>query len=286
VIRRLAWVTTRDAHGKDADEPLALAGLAEAGVQVEVVEWDDGRVDWSTYDRAVLRSTWDYAERLPEFLEWLERVAGQTELRNPLQMVRWSLDKHYLAEFATAGVPVPPSTFFEPGELPVLPTGGLVVKPAVGAGSRDAGAYGPEQAELAHAHTTRLLERGVSVLVQPLLASVAVEGEWPLVFFDGAYSHAASKRVALPRGRAFDGFFAPEQNSPYVADHQQVDVAQAAVDLVAARFGIPTYARVDLVRDDSGAPCVLEVELVEPSLFLPEAGPETLSRLVAALTAP
>ncbi len=55
---------------------------------------------------------------------------------------------------------------------------------------------------------------------------------------------------------------------------------------MAARFGIPTYARVDLVRDDSGASCVLEVELVEPSLFLPEAGPRRLSRLVAALTAP
>jgi len=106
VMRRLAWVTTRAAHGQDTDEPLALAALAEAGVQVDVAEWDDGGVDWSSYDRAVLRSTWDYAERLPEFLEWLERVAGQTELRNPLPMVRWSLDKHYLAELATAGVPV------------------------------------------------------------------------------------------------------------------------------------------------------------------------------------
>jgi len=284
MIRRLGWVTTREARGRDDDEPLALAALRDAGVHVEVVDWGDPEVDWASFDRVVLRSAWDYPERLPEFLAWLTAVDAVTEVRNPLSAVRWNLDKHYLAELAAAGVPIPPTVFVEPGQAPQFPAGNFVVKPAVGAGSRDAASYGADEQPLARAHVARLHARDASVLVQPLLTSVAVEGEWPLVFLDGRYSHAASKRVTLPRAGVVEDLFAAETNVPHVADDGQVAVAQAAVELVAERFGALTYARVDLVRGDDGSPCVLEVELVEPSLFLPQAPREALARLVAAFT--
>ncbi len=284
MIERLAWVTARGARGRDDDEPLALAALAAAGVRTDVVDWDDPGVDWAGYDRAVLRSTWDYPERLGEFLTWLDVVDAATGLRNPAATVRWSVDKHYLAELAAAGVPVVPTSYAEPGDEPLLPDGEFVVKPAVGAGSRDAASYGPEQHAVARAHVARLHARGASVMVQPLLASVARDGEWPLLFFGGTYSHAAGKRVALPRAGVVDGLFAAERSVPHEADAEQLAVARAAVDVVTARFGVPTYARVDLVRDDDGRPCVLEVELVEPSLFLAEGGPGAVERLVAALT--
>ena len=280
---RLAWVTTSAARGYDDDEPLALAALAAAGVEAEVVDWDDAAVDWSSYDRAVLRSVWDYPDRLQEFVSWLDVVAGLTDLRNPSAAVRWSLDKHYLADLVDAGVPTTPTRVVEPGERAVLPDGDVVVKPAVGAGSRDASSYGPDQAGLAHDHVERLLAAGRSVLVQPMLASVAAEGEWPLVFFGGRYSHAASKRVMLPRAGIVEGLFLQETLAEHTADPAQVAVARAAVDVVEARFGTPTYARIDLVRGDDGLPCVLEVELVEPSLFLPQGGPAAVERLVAAL---
>ena len=113
-ISTLAWVTTGDAHGLDEDEPPALAALARAGVTVEVVDWDDPEVDWSAFDRVVLRSAWDYAERLPEFLNWLTRVDSTTALVNPLLAVRWSLDKQYLRELAAAGVPITPPILWLP----------------------------------------------------------------------------------------------------------------------------------------------------------------------------
>jgi glutathione synthase/RimK-type ligase-like ATP-grasp enzyme len=286
VIDRLGWVTARAARGYDLDEPLALAPLHEAGVEVDVVDWDDETVDWASYDRVLLRSPWDYPERLTDFLSWMDKTSAVTDVRNTVDMVRWSIDKHYLADLADAGVPVTPTVFVEPGHTAEAPAGDVVVKPAVGAGGRDAASYGPDQERLVHEHVTELHRRGATALVQPMLASIAEEGEWPMVFLDGEFSHAANKRVSLPRGGPVHGrLFIAEEMGPHVADDAQLDVARAAMELVSARFGAPTYARVDLVRDDRGLPCVLEVELVEPSLFLTEGGPEATARLVEAVTA-
>lgn len=283
MITRLAWVSATEARGQDPDEDLALPALKQAGLEVDVVVWDDPSVPWASYDRAVLRSTWDYPQRLDDFRSWLEQVAAATDLRNPLPMLRWNLDKHYLTDLDRAGVPVTATAFIEPGEQPTWPGDEFVVKPAVGAGSRDAASYAPDQQDQARTHVERLHDDGVTALVQPLVRSVPVEGEWPLVFLGGRYSHAASKRVDLPRADSVEGLFAEETNQPYVADEKQIAVAQAAVDVVTARFGVPAYARVDLVRDDDGAPRVLELELVEPSLFLTEGPPEAVARLVEIL---
>ncbi|MGL4178803.1 MAG: hypothetical protein ACRCSN_22330, partial [Dermatophilaceae bacterium] len=135
-----------------------------------------------------------------------------------------------------------------------------------------------------HSHVRRLHAAGRTALVQPLLGSVAEHGEWPLVFLAGRYSHAAGKRVALPRAGEVADLFAAETVTHSTADAAQVALARTAVDLVVSRFGIPTYARVDLVRDDDGRPCVLELELVEPSLFLAQGGPAAVRSLVDALS--
>jgi len=283
VIGRLGWVTTQEARGRDEDEPLGLAALARAGVSVEVVDWDDRAVDWSRFDRVVLRSAWDYPQRLDEFSTWLDAVDGETDLVNPPALVRWSLDKQYLAELAEAGVPITPTVFVPPGSPATLPPGGVVVKPAVGAGSVDAASYGADQHEEATVHVARLHAAGQVVLVQPFLRSIPEEGEWPMVFLDGRFSHAANKRVALPQAGTVDDLFAPETNTAHVATAAQIEVAQAAVDLVSDRLGTPTYARVDLVRDDTGGFCVLELELVEPSLFLAYAEPAAAERFAAVL---
>lgn len=283
MIERLGWVTSAPARGRDADEPLVLAALEDAGVGVEVVDWDDPSVDWAGFDRVVLRSAWDYPERLAEFLPWLESVDAVTELVNPLAIVRWSHDKRYLVELAAAGVPITPTVVVEPGADAAFPPGEFVVKPAVGAGSREVASYGPDQQATATEHVARLHAAGQVALVQPYLRSVAAEGEWPLVFLGGRFSHAANKRIALPRAGRVEGLFAEETNTAHEATPEQLEVAEAAVRLVTERLGAPTYARVDLVRDDAGRFCVLEVELVEPSLFLQYAGAAAVDRFVTAL---
>lgn len=139
----IALVTSRPARGLDEDEPPLHMALQKAGCNVQITEWDDPQVDWACFDVALLRSAWDYAERVSEFLGWVEQASRLTHVLNPLPVVRWNTDKHYLAQLAGAGAAVVPSMFIEPGEDPepamrtFLANHGqaeMVVKPAVGAG--------------------------------------------------------------------------------------------------------------------------------------------------------
>lgn len=283
-ISSLAWATTREARGLDDDEELALAALRATGVTVDVLEWDDPAVDWSSYDRVAVRSTWNYVFRLPQFLAWLDAVHAVTEIVNPPQMVRWNIDKRYLGEIEAAGIPITPTQFVAPGFIADFPAGKFVVKPAVGAGSRDAASYSDDQHALAAEHVARLHEEGKVVLVQPFVASVATDGEWPMLFFDGEFSHCASKRVNLPQAGLVEDFFAAEDNTFHEATMDQIAVAQRAIDFVSSKFGTPMYARVDLVRMDDGTFAVLEIELIEPSLFLPFADEAGIAKFSAAFT--
>ncbi len=285
---RIALATAAAARGLDPDEPLLLAALAAHGADAEMAVWDDPAVAWDQFDLVVLRSTWDYPERLERFRAWLTAVDGVTTLRNPAAMVAWNLDKHYLAELAAAGVPVVPTLFVEPGGALTPPAAGeYVVKPAIGAGSRDAARYraGTGDDEVAAAHVERLLAAGRSVLVQPYLGAVDHEGELALVHLGGEFSHAARKRVRLPGAEGvIDGLFAEERTAAAVADDEPRSVAAAALAAVPPALGEPLYARVDLVRDADGRACVLELELAEPSLFLPEHRPAA-DRAAAAILA-
>ncbi len=284
MIKKLAWVSTRLARGQDTDEPLAIAALAATGVVVDVVDWNDPSVHWASYDRVILRSTWDYADHLEEFMAWVEVVAAVTDLRNSPAMVAWSLDKRYLLELSAAGVPAVPTAVVSPGEEADVLSSAVVVKPAIGAGSRDAASYQANDLCLASAHVQRLLTSGRTAIVQPLLTSVAAHGEWALIYLAGTHSHSVNKRVSLSHAGQVKGLFAPQTATAHLADPDQLAVAGAVIEHVSAKFGVPTYARVDLVRGDDGQPQVLEVELVEPTLFLQRADNDAPARLARVLT--
>lgn len=207
----------------------------------------------------------------------LDDCAGQPVARGPVES-----GQAVPSRACRRGSAHHPTDFVAPGTTSELPPGKFVVKPAVGAGSRGAASYGAAEHPAAADHVRRLHESGQVVLVQPFVASVATEGEWPLVFLGGEYSHAASKRVALPEAGSVDEIFAAESNAPHTATAEQIRVASAAIDVVAERLGRLAYSRVDLVLAGDGTSQVLEVELVEPSLFLPYE-PEAATRLAAAL---
>ena len=286
----VALVTARAARDLDEDLPPLVAAFAEASVDFSVIDWDDASTDWSRFDVAVLRSTWDYTQRLPEFLDWAESTAAKTKLLNPIDVVRWNTDKHYLSQIAEAGVPVVPSTFIEPGESANdalddflgATVGEFVVKPSVGAGSRDAQRYGYEDRESAQAHAQRLLDEGRSVLLQPYLNRVDEHGETALIYFDGTFSHAIRKGPLLRRGEGSTrALFAAEHITPRAPSARELDVAQRT--LAAIPFARPLlYARVDLIHADDASPCVLELELTEPSLFFAHA-PDSARRFAGAI---
>jgi glutathione synthase/RimK-type ligase-like ATP-grasp enzyme len=230
----------------------------------------------------LLRSTWNYTECPAEFLHWCERVAAATRLLNPPAIVRWNTDKRYLSDLASKGVPVIPAHFLAPGDDPAsFPAHAeFVVKPCIGAGSRDTQRYTAPNRQAAITHAKRLLDAGRHVLVQPYLEAVDTAGETALLFFAGRFSHAIRKGPLLQRdGAATAALFAPEAITPRAPSSAEIEVAHRA--LAAIPGGAPLYARVDLLPSADG-PQLLELELTEPSLFFDHA-PGSAERFVAAI---
>jgi hypothetical protein len=272
----VALVTAKAAQSLDEDLVPLQRALEEAGARAAIVNWDEARIDWKHFDLALLRSAWDYSFRLEEFRAWAERVAATTRLLNPLAIILWSTDKHYLQQLEAAGVPIVPSLFIEPGEEAVRAIGRflaehrvdeLVVKPAVGSGARDMQRHPRTDLDAIRVHVERLTRSGRSVFLQPYLDQVHDHGETALVYFAGRFSHAIRKGPLL---RAGEGptreLFAREEITPRTPSAVELEVGTRALALCS---GAPLlYARVDLIRDEADRPCVLEFELAEPSLFL------------------
>ena len=271
----VALATAQAAIGFDADMPLLSSALDEIGVAHRVVVWDDPNVDWSSFSLVVLRSTWDYVPRIDEFLRWVEHVASVTRLLNPVDVVRWNVDKHYLHEAGRAGLSIVPTTIVEaPSNDDLwqeqlstwLSSGDVVVKPCISAGSNDTERH--SSYESAVAHIEALVSTGRSVMVQPYLADVDHLSETGLVYVDGEFSHAFSKGPLLASARDQEaGLYAREQISSREPSDEERRLGDRAVEWLTSRFDRLLYARVDLLPSGDG-PKIVELELTEPSLFL------------------
>lgn len=272
--------------GNPDDHPVAEL----LGAHFEV--WDDPSVDWSCYDRVVLRSVWDYTWRADEFLAWC-RAVGAERLRNPPDLVAFNSDKRYLESLP---VPTVPTRFVGPGEpVPEL-SGEVVVKPSMSAGARDTGRFGPAAHHEARALVERITAAGRTAMVQPFLEDVDARGEVALVHFGGELSHVLVKRSVL----------APDEVAPVAEDSPlgvaavmleedlvtageasdaEAELARSVLDELAERFGgMPLYARVDTVRGADGTPVLLELEAVEPHLYL-ATSPGAAERFAHAIAA-
>jgi hypothetical protein len=280
---RIALVTSAVGLPRDPDLPLAVAALEDAGFAADVVRWDDPDVEWDGYALSVVRSCWDYTRRRDEFLAWAARVP---RLRNPAELLAWNTDKTYLRNLERAGLPVVP-TVWSPTSAAELRQGAeWVVKPSISAGSRDTARWTAVEDVLAH--VADLAGRGRTAMVQPYQASVDRAGETAMLFLGGEFSHAVRKGPLLLAGEGIR----QDRDSrgdlrAVTATDAQCEVARAVLEAVPDLVpGIPPllYARVDLVEDAHGRPVVLELELTEPSLFLPQA-PEAAGRLARAVAA-
>jgi glutathione synthase/RimK-type ligase-like ATP-grasp enzyme len=241
-------------------------------------------VEWS-FDLVVLRSTWDYAERRDDFLDWIDRLP---RVLNAPEVVRWNTDKRYLDELAAAGLPVVPTRFLEPGEPLDPPASRFVVKPSVSAGGRQTASYEAHELELARRHLETLHAAGRAAMVQPYLEGVDSVGEAALIWLGGEYSHAVTKSALLRRGQQpGSGLYLEETIAMRSPSGDERDVAERVLAGLPFEARQLLYARVDLLPTDEG-PVVLELELTEPSLFLgyePAAADRLADGIAAALRA-
>ena len=278
---RVAFATSKLVPGGSEDD--RPAGLA-VGADLRI--WDDPSTDWASYDRVVIRSTWDYTAHLERFLGWC-RELGADRLRNAPDLIEFSSNKRYLADLS---VPTVPTTVLEPGvPLPTL-DGEVVVKPAVSAGARATGRFRDHAG--AAALVAEIHASGGDALVQPYLESVDERGETSVVFIGGEISHVLHKRAVLRgEGRAplAEGelapaavMFEPDLVTAGSADTPQLTLARVAHNEIAQRLGRPLYARIDLMNGEDGRPVLSELELIEPNLFL-STSPGASDRFAAAI---
>lgn len=264
MVTDFTFITYRDLPNLDPDDRLAADLLRQRGFTVGAAVWDDPSVTWANGGICVLRSTWDYNLRLQQFLAWAESVAAIAPLYNPISLVRWNSHKSYLKDLAARGVPVVPTHWLKIGAqvdlaaiLRELRWERAVAKPAVGLST-----YGVKVVDAgpdAQAHVNELL-REYDVMLQPYITSVDDYGERALTFIDGIYSHATRKTAfqsLAPAGEAGE--------TPAQATGEEIAVGVAAMRALEEPA---LYGRVDIVHDSAGAPRVIEMELVEPTLFL------------------
>jgi glutathione synthase/RimK-type ligase-like ATP-grasp enzyme len=270
---------------KDRDLPVLVEALREAGADAWAVPWDDPSADWAGCDLALIRSTWDYSWRAGEFAAWAERCAKATRLANPVGVVRWNADKRYLGQLAEAGVPAVPTRYVVPGDPVELPADHeYVVKPTSGAGARYAGRYPAGERDAAVRQVERMHAEGFTVMVQPYLTSIDTQGERALQFFGGRLLHASVKGAVLAPGTPYDADkVAHPDLRPWKPTAAELAVAERALAAVPGAAAL-LYARVDLVTGPDGEPCVMELELIEPNLFL-DLHPDSVPRVVQAVLA-
>ncbi|WP_442482821.1 ATP-grasp domain-containing protein [Aeoliella sp. SH292] len=244
----------------------ALSGL---GISSKRVAWSDPDVNWREFRLAVIRTTWDYFDRYAEFTAWLERVRHEVRLCNPYSTLRWNMDKHYLADLEARGVRIVRSRFIEVGcqvQLSELldETGWheAVLKPCVSGGARHTYRVSRENAAELQAVLDDLT-RNESMLLQPFEPAIMTVGEDTLMMFAGRYTHAIRKRAKPGDFRVQDDHGGTVE--PYEPTPAQIALAEAAI---AACDPMPTYGRVDMVLDGDGRDAVMELELVEPELWL------------------
>jgi glutathione synthase/RimK-type ligase-like ATP-grasp enzyme len=274
-VRRVAIATSiSDDVNLDPDGQILLDALSDVGLEGSMCVWDDPSVNWAQYELTVIRSTWDYTGDRDGYLTW---ARGIERLLNPYPVIEYSTDKHYLSDLESRAHRIVPTTFCDVGDDPVFPDSRFVVKPTVGAGSIDAEKYAVADVDAALAHVRALHASGRDAMIQPYVSSIDSDGERALVFIDGAFSHAMTKGAMLNTAADDrDALFRREQMSVANAEPDAVAFAEAVLD--DERFRGILYGRVDLVNMPDGW-AIMELELVEPSLFL--AYDETAPRRLA-----
>jgi hypothetical protein len=262
------------------DDRLLLDELRSLGVRAESAVWDDPAVDWVAARAAVVRSTWDYHHHHGRFMEWIERAGALTRLFNPPDTLRWNSHKSYLADLEAKGVPVVPTVWLSAGTQAslseIMSSRGwtqAVVKPTVSASAHETWRVRLANAEKAQSRLDRLLAER-DVMVQPYLPSVEDPGERSLMFVEGQHTHTVRRISPLNLDEGEDTEARPVEPDP--------DEVALAYRVLHAAGKLTLYARVDLARDEQGTPRLMELELIEPSLFLKHA-PAATRMLAAAI---
>jgi hypothetical protein len=267
---RIALLTIADLSGFVADDDLIVGPLRRLGHEAEFVPWR-AAVDWRQYGGVVIRTTWDYQNDLAAFLRVLQQIETKTRLANPLEIVKWNADKKiYLPDLEAHGTRIVPTIWSDSKIdnsqiqqwLDQLRVDEIVIKPTIGANAQDAVRL--KRGE--NADALRRVFDNRSFMVQPFMPAIVNEGEFSLFYFNGEYSHAILKTP-----KAEDFRVQEEHGGLIQATEPPADLPTTGEKILKHVSATPLYARVDFVRTGDGDFAVVELELIEPSMYLRNA---------------
>lgn len=294
----LGLVITDPARFAAADTMLDVHPLLEAlrarGANVRAVDWADPAVDWSGFDLVVLRSPWDYSVRPAEFDAWLDRAGATTRILNDPELVRWNMDKRYLAQLGRAGIPGIPTTLHEDESSLAAALSAasaasgdvhVVLKPTVGAGARLTGLLRPDDPAALDLGREILATRG-TVMLQEEVPELSAGREKALYLIDGRFTHAIAKGALLARGGGLRGGSYRETPERVEATERERRFTERVLAATCEATGLemPLYARIDLVDTAAHGLLLLEAELFEP-LFNLHLAPEVAEVFAEAILA-
>jgi glutathione synthase/RimK-type ligase-like ATP-grasp enzyme len=279
---RIAIATCATYEELKVDDRLLREALETRGAEALSLVWDEAEPDWEEFDLCLVRSTWDYHEKHEQFLAWTQRVAAATKLHNPAELIAWNSEKTYLRELAEVGVPTVPTVWIERGSdvdiEEILSRKGwqeAVIKPVVDLGARNL--HRVQAGTGAAAQALAKVRSRQDAMAQPFLPSLEAEGELSLIYIEGNFTHAVRKLPAKGDFRVqsiWGGTVTTAKPNP---EHLRIG------DLSLSQLnGPPLYARVDLVTDQTKNPALIELELIEPNLYL-STNPTAAERLADAV---
>lgn len=268
-MKRVAYLIMEDMGDFVTDFHLSVEPMAALGWQVETVPWRSG-VDWDEFDAVYICTPWDYPDYLPQFLDVLVSIeSSQALLINDLSLVHWTMEKTYLRDIELRGGDIVPSTWYEGFEsanpasfFAEHETGKVVIKPTVGANAKDTFVLAnPVDDDILQ--MLRQVYSGRAFFVQPFIEAIQSEGEYSLFFFSGEYSHAILKTPTAGDFRVQE-----EHGADIKAVQPPKALLGTAHELFASIEPLPTYGRGDWVRGPDDRYLLMELELIEPSLYL------------------
>ena len=281
-MKKCAFLSMDNLEAFECYDNLLVEPLAKAGWLAEEVSWHNNKVNWADYNVVIIRSTWDYQDDPDSFLQTLEKIAQQTQLENSLNIVDWNIHKTYLIDLELNGIDIVPTLWGENltkgNLLPAferLNVNEIIIKPVISANADFTYRLNKEQLVKQENQLIKIFKNN-SYMIQPFMYNIVSEGEYSLFYFGGEYSHCILKTPKETDFRVQE-----EHGGILELVEPEALLLEEGRKAIAAIGEKLLYARVDFVRTEPDKFALMELELIEPSLYF-NMDPDSPKRFIDA----
>lgn len=267
-MKKAALVTYNKLPNLNASDRLLIKPLKKRGFVPFPIPWDKKGVAWDNFDLVILRTTWDYHLRIPEFFRWLENLEEKiVNLWNPPSIIRWNMNKRYLLDLDKKGIPIIPILLVTKQNVMNIKNllgekkwEEIIIKPTIGASSYMIAKIRKDECNPNSPVINSILKQS-DIIIQPFMEEIKKSGEFSFIFFNRKFSHAIHKTPKMNEFRTQPEFGAKEKlynPQPYLIAQTQKILETIDSPLL--------YARIDglIIHNQF---YLMEMELIEPYLY-------------------